>query len=295
MNRSEQASRITKYNLLGNGVLIIIKLMAGILGKSGAMLADGLHSITDFLTDVIVLISFKITKRPPDKAYHYGYGKFETLATLFITLTLFYAGFIILRSGVINIFSYLKGEHIDLPKSIAIYGALLSIIIKEVMYRMTIKVGKRIQSQALVANAWHHRSDAFSSVAALIGISAAVLLGPSFAVLDPIVAIIVSLIVFKIALKLLYPSINELMEGRIDEEKIKLIIKVINENKNIKGYHKLRTRKVGRLIVIDFHISLNKDLKLHIAHDIAHDIENELKEVLGEELVVTIHIEPHKN
>ena len=295
MNRSEQASKITIYNIIGNGLLIIIKLTAGVLGKSGAMLADGLHSITDFLTDVVVLLSFKITKKPPDKAYHYGYGKFETLATLLITLTLFYVGFIILRSGVINIYSYLRGEHIDLPKSIAIYGALISIVIKEIMYRMTIKVGKRIESQALVANAWHHRSDAFSSVAAFIGISAAVLLGPSFAVLDPIVAIIVSLIVFKIALKLLYPSINELMEGRIDEEKIQLIIKVIKDNENIKGYHKLRTRQVGRLIVIDFHIELDKDLKLHVAHTIAHDIQNELKEVLGEELVANIHIEPHKN
>ncbi|TCK98687.1 cation diffusion facilitator family transporter [Natranaerovirga hydrolytica] len=292
MNRSDQGSRITYCTILGNFLLIVLKLLTGIMGKSSALLADGLHSITDFFTDFIVFISFKLSNKPPDKAYHYGYGKFETLATFFITLSLFYVSFIIFRTGITKIYDYTLGEEVIQPNVIALYGAGISIVIKEIMYRGTITVGKRINSKALIANAWHHRSDALSSVAAFAGITLCIILGPNFAIIDPIIAIVVSVLVFRIAFKLLFPSAKELVDGKIEDNEIGLIISVIKSNRTIKDFHKIRTRKVGNLIVIDFHILLDKEMDLFKAHKIADDLEQELKEVLGAELVVNIHIEP---
>lgn len=212
MIRSEKAEKVTLVGFFVNAVLTGFKFAAGILGNSSAMIADAVHSLSDFLTDIVVLISLKLTAKPADHCHNYGHGKYETIAALMISALLALAGFQILKAGIIKVIFVSKGGFLPKPGIIALVAAGLSALVKEILYRYTLKTGEKINSPAVIANAWHHRSDAFASLAALLGIGGAIGLGAKWTVLDPITSIIVSLFIFKVAYDIIVPSLGELVE-----------------------------------------------------------------------------------
>ena len=201
-----------------NLILSAAKIIAGIWGRSSAMIADGIHSLSDFITDFIVIIFIKISSKNEDSDHPYGHGKFETFATMLISFALFVVAIGIFYSGSIKIYEVLNGEIIERPTYLALAMAAVSIIVKEGLYWYTITIGRNIDSPAVIANGWHHRSDAFSSIGTLIGISGAMFLGERWRVLDPITSLVVGIFIFGVAYKLARPSIQGLLEMSLPEE-----------------------------------------------------------------------------
>jgi len=290
--RSKKAKKITLTGFWVNMVLAVFKVFAGIMGKSGAMIADGIHSLSDFFTDVIVLIGFKYTQRPEDECHNYGHNKYETMATMIISIFLFVAGFEILKTGVENIIKTLQGGFLPRPGYIALIAAFSSIVAKEYLYRITKTVGKKINSTAVIANAHHHRSDALSSIGTLVGIGGAIAFGEGWTVLDPIASVLVGFFIFRTALGILKPAANELLEMSLSEEEKDNIKNILVRNDDVKSFHKLRTRRVGNKAVIETHILVENYLDVKAAHDIASDIERDFKDSFGDSCIVTIHMEP---
>ncbi len=292
--RSEQARKITLVGFFINSILSVLKITAGIIGKSNAMLADGIHSLSDFFTDIVVLVGFKFTEKPADKDHNFGHEKYETFATFIIGIALLLAGFDILQSGVVNVYKIaFKNEILPRPKLIAIIAALISILSKEFLFRFTKKVGEKINSPAVIANGWHHRSDALSSIGTLIGISVAYILGDKWIIFDPIAAIVVSVFIFKVAFEIMLPAVNELLESSLDEKDVKYISKLIESNQSIKNYHNLRTRRIGSNIAIEAHLMFDTNISLYQAHAISESIEKTLKEYFGNRSIITFHLEPN--
>ncbi|MBI9014809.1 MAG: cation transporter [Clostridiales bacterium] len=290
--RNQEGKRITLVGFWLNALLAILKIIAGLVGKSGAMLADGVHSLSDFLTDAVVLVGLKLTDKPADDCHNYGHDKYETLATVIISVFLFIVGFEILKSGAENILVIIRGGQLSKPRLIALVAAMFSIVTKEYLFRYTIKGAHKINSPVLIANAWHHRSDAFSSIGTLVGIGGAILLGEKWTVLDPLASVVVSIFIFRVGLSILKPSIDELMEASLSKEEMDAIETILDQSKNIISYHKLRTRKIGIKKAIEMHIIVEKSLTVELAHEIATSIENKLMKVCGNSSMITIHVEP---
>lgn len=291
--RSKEARKITLIGFFVNAILTVFKLFAGIIGNSGAMVADAVHSLSDFLTDIVVLIGFKFTSKPEDKCHNYGHGKYETIATVVISVILAFVGYQILKSGIINILLVIKGGTFQTPGIIALIAALISIVSKELLYRYTIIAGKKINSSAIIANAWHHRSDAFSSIGTMLGIGSAIVLGDKWIILDPIASIIVSLFIFKVSYDILIPSLNELAEKSLSQEERKKVEGILKEAHSVLDYHKLRMRRVGNKVVIEAHILVDEHLNIKDAHNIAVEVENRIKSSFSSDSIITIHIEPY--
>ena len=293
-NRSKAAQKVTWVGFFLNLVLTIFKLAAGIFGKSTAMIADAIHSLSDFVTDVIVIVFIGISGKEKDDDHKYGHGKYETFATLLISLALLVVGAGIMISGAGNCIKALRGESLPQPGMLALYAALLSIAVKEVLYRYTKKVGKKIDSQAVIANAWHHRSDAFSSIGTALGISGAIYLGEQWRILDPLAGIIVSIFIIKVAIELGMPSMHELLERALPHDTEKEIVEIIASNSEIKAHHNLKTRKIGNVYAIDVHIKMDRNISFVHSHDIATELEHKLRERFGEQTITNIHTEPLK-
>jgi cation diffusion facilitator family transporter len=292
--RSYEAKKVTWIGFIVNTILTIIKIMAGIIGKSNAMLADGIHSMTDFFTDIVVLVGFGFTDKPADEKHNFGHGKYETFATLIIGMTLLFAGYTIMKNGLISIYEVLiKGETIASPRMIAIIAAILSIIFKETLYRYTKNIGERIKSPAVIANGWHHRSDAFSSIGTLIGISVAYFLGDKWTIFDPIAAIVVSVFIIKVSFQIILPSVNELLEVSLNKDEIEYIFNLLNNREEILDFHHLRTRRVGSNVVIESHLLFDEASSLHYAHEVSESIEKQLKDYFGKGSIITFHLEPN--
>lgn len=290
--RFKKANRVTWMGFSANFILTAVKLSAGIIGKSGAMVADAIHSLSDFITDIVVLISFRIIRKPVDHEHDYGHGKFETLATAFIGLALLVAGGGIFWQGARKIFLSLTGSPLDKPGNVALIAAIISIILKEWLYRYTVKVGDEIGSQAVVANAWHHRSDAFSSIGTMLGIGGAIILGERWRILDPIAAVIVSFFIIKVAFSIVVVSVKELSEGSLDDAVEDEILKIVAGCPGVIKPHDLRTRKIGYNIAVDIHVYVKRDLTICAAHDIATDVEQRLRKRFGAETFISVHTEP---
>lgn len=291
--RSKSAKKITLIGFWINTILAIFKISAGIIGNSGAMIADGIHSLSDFLTDVVILISFKFAEKPEDNCHNYGHDKFETIATASISIFLAIVGFNILKSGTENIIYVIQGNLIEKPKYIALLAAIISIIMKEFLFRYTYYVGKNIDSSTIIANAWHHRSDALSSICVLIGIAGAIVLGDNWTILDPIASIIVSILIFKVSFEILLPALSELTETSLKYEERELIAEILDKHKEVKGYHNLRSRRHGNKAIIEMHIFVSENLNIKSAHNISTEIEFEIKKVFGNTSIITVHIEPY--
>ena len=295
MNREKEIYKVTLVGSAGNVALMAFKFVAGILGHSAAMIADAVHSLSDFVTDIIVICFVRVSAKPQDESHDYGHGKFETLASFFVGLALVAAATGIIVSGAVKLADWLHGEQLAAPGKLALWAALISIVVKELLYQYTARAGKRLDSQAVVANAWHHRSDALSSIGAAIGIGGAILLGDRWTVLDPLASIVVGAMLVKVAVDLLKGSMNELTECSLPAETEREIEEIISSCPDVCEPHNLRTRKIGNRIAIEAHIRMDGDTTLNIAHDRATDIENLLKKRFGSQTHVTLHMEPTKN
>lgn len=292
--REKEIYKVTIAGSVVNLLLLVFKFAAGILGHSAAMLADAVHSLSDFVTDVIVIVFVRISNKPQDKGHDYGHGKYETLATAIIGLLLLIVGFGILWNGATSIYTFLRGGKLEEPGMVALIAAVVSIILKEILYRYTVAKGKKLNSQAVVANAWHHRSDVLSSVGTAVGIGGAILLGEHWRVLDPIAAVIVSFFIMKVAVQLLIPCVDELLEKSLPDEVEKEIEQALLSFPGVSEPHHLRTRRIGSYCAIEVHVRMDGRITLEEAHNTATAIEHKLKEMFGEGTLINIHVEPKK-
>ena len=297
---SEKSSRekgLYKVTIVGsvvNFLLLVFKFFAGITGHSAAMLADAVHSLSDFITDIVVIVFVRIAGKPEDKGHDYGHGKYETLATAIIGLLLLCVGFGIFWNGASSIYTFLQGGQLESPGVVALVAALVSIVSKEILYQYTVIQGKKLNSQAVVANAWHHRSDALSSIGTAIGIGGAILLGDHWRVLDPIAAVVVSFFIMKVSVQLLIPCVDELLEKSLPDDVEKEIEQTVLSFPGVSQPHHLRTRRIGSYYAIEIHVRMDGKITLEEAHGTATAIENKLKEMFGKGTHVGIHVEPTK-
>ena len=291
-DRIKEAQRVTIIGFFANLILSAGKIAAGIVGKSSAMLADGVHSLSDFVTDVIVIVFIRLSAKQSDNDHTYGHGKYETFATLLISIALFIVAIGIFWESAHKIIDSIQGIIIPKPHMIALWAALISIVIKELLFRYTRYIGNKIDSPVVIANGWHHRSDAFSSIGTAIGITGAIFLGEKWRVLDPIAGLIVSLFIVKVAWDLGKPCIDELLEHSLPPAVCEKIASAITSHPCVVSYHKMKTRKIGNDIAVDVHIQLDMNLTFVEAHRITMDVERSIKEALGKNAFINIHTEP---
>ena len=294
MTREDQIARVTLAGSVVNLLLVGVKFVAGIAGHSAAMISDAVHSLSDFVTDIVVLVFVRISAQPQDEGHDYGHGKFETMATLLIGLALAAAAIGIVVSGAGKLAAWLQGEDLPSPGKLALWAALLSILAKEVLYQYTRIKGQKLDSPALEANAWHHRSDALSSVGAAIGIGGAILLGNRWTVLDPLASIVVGLMLVKVAWDLLGPSFRELTDSSLPKETEAEMLEIIRGIDGVQNPHNLRTRRVGNRIVAEVHIRLDGSQSLSEAHEKATEVERRIKARFGQQSHIVVHMEPVK-
>ena len=293
-DREKSIYRVTLAGSAVNVVLLVFKFVAGFLGGSAAMIADAVHSLSDFITDVIVLLFVRLSAKPEDSDHDYGHGKYETLATSLIGLALMFVGVMIMYNGVCSIASAIMGNPLPQPGMIALAAALVSIALKEWAYRFTAKVGRECESQAVVANAWHHRSDALSSIGTAVGIGGAILLGDKWAVLDPIAAVVVSVFIIRTAWQLTKKSAGELLEQSLPAEMEREIETIVAREPMASEVHHLRTRRIGSHIAIEMHLRMPGDISLYESHQHATNIEQELRKRFGASTHIGLHVEPLK-
>lgn len=294
----ERENEIYKVTIAGsvvNCLLIVVKFIAGVVGRSSAMIADAVHSLSDFVTDVIVLIFVRVAGKPDDSTHAYGHGKFETMATLIIGILLIGVGIGLSIDGVRRIIYSLEGNELPRPTMLALIVAALSIVSKEAVYRYTVAAGKRLKSQAVEANAWHHRSDAFSSAGTLVGIAGAMFLGDKWRVLDPIAAVAVSFFIIKIGWDISRPCFDILLERSLPDDTVGEIKGIITSVQGISELHHVRTRRIGNNIAIEAHVRMDGDMSLRQAHALASEAENLLRERFGQATHIGLHMEPCKN
>ena len=260
--REDEITRVTLAGSVVNLLLVGLKALAGVAGHSAAMVSDAVHSLSDFVTDIVVLVFVRVSARPQDEGHDYGHGKFETLATLFIGLALAAAAVGIVVSGATKLASWLQGEDLPSPGKIALWAALISIITKEILFQYTRIKGRKLNSPALEANAWHHRSDALSSIGAAIGIGGAIVLGERWTVLDPLASIVVGAMLVKVAWDLLGPSFGELTDSSLPTDMEQEMLRIISAVEGVEDPHNLRTRRIGNHIAAEVHIRLDGKLTL---------------------------------
>lgn len=292
--REKEIRRITIAGAVVNIVLTTLKIIAGILGRSAAMIADGVHSLSDLFSDVIVLIFTHISSKGKDRDHSFGHGKFETLATLIVSVMLVVVGADFMAKGVRKIIGVLNGEMIPVPGMVALWAAAASIAAKEILYHVTARVGKKINSPVVMANAWHHRSDAFSSIGALAGIGGAIILGDRWAILDPLASCGISIAIIAVAVKMALPSLAELLEASLPEEMENEIKEIAMSVEGVDDIHELKTRRNGISVIIDAHVVVDPDMTVVQAHDISTAVETALRSRFGAETQINIHVEPGK-
>lgn len=291
-NRENKLTSVTAWGAAANLALAAVKFVAGVIGHSAAMTADAIHSFSDLISDMIVLAMVRISSKEKDKSHDYGHGKFETLATLAVAVLLLVVGGKLIADGVGKIREVLSGQTIQGPGSIALYAALLSIVVKEALYQWTAHCGRKYSSPAVIANAWHHRTDALSSIASALGIGAAIILGDKWAVLDPVVSCGISIFIIFIAVKMAMPALDELTEASLPDSIENEITQAIGSAEGVQNIHALKTRKSGPYIIIDAHIVVSPDLSVVEAHKITVEVERSLKEKYGRGTQISLHVEP---
>ena len=294
MKREDEIARVTVAGSVVNLLLVGLKAFAGVAGHSAAMVSDAVHSLSDFVTDIVVLVFVRVSARPQDEDHDYGHGKFETLATLLIGLALAAAAIGIVVGGAVKLARWLQGEDLPAPGKLALWAALVSIVVKELLFQYTRWKGRHLQSRALAANAWHHRSDALSSIGAAIGIGGAILLGDRWTVLDPLASIVVGAMLVKVAWDLLGPSFGELTDSSLPAETEQEMLDLITSVPGVEDPHNLRTRRIGNLIAAEVHIRLDGGQTLEEAHEKASEVERRFRERFGRESHIIVHMEPLK-
>ena len=292
MERNKEIYKVTMVGGVVNVILLLFKFVAGILGHSAAMVADAVHSLSDFVTDVIVIVFVHISGKPKDKSHDYGHGKYETLAMTIIGLALLAVAIGIVYSGLMKIIDWMSGHELQAPGMLALWAALLSVVLKEGVYRYSMREARKLQSQAVEANAWHHRSDALSSIGTAIGIGGAIFLGQRWTVLDPIASVVVGLFIIKVAIFLLRDGIGDLMEQSLPDEVETEILQVAASVDGVCEPHDLRTRRIGNHYAIELHILMDGNITLCEAHDKASEVEDLLRQHYGNDTHIAVHVEP---
>ena len=292
MERKQEIYQVTLVGGAVNILLLIFKFVAGIVGHSAAMLADAVHSLSDLLTDAIVLAFIHISDKPEDKSHDYGHGKFETLAMTIIGVALLGVAIGIAYNGMTKVIDWANGTELRAPGMLALWAALLSIVLKEAVYRYSMVKARKLNSQAVEANAWHHRSDALSSFGTALGIGGAIFLGQRWTVLDPIASIIVGLFIIKVSVDLLRNGIGDLMEQSLPDAVEEEMLRLVGELPGVAEPHDLRTRRIGNHYAIELHILMDGDISLKEAHDKASEVEDLLRERYGADTHVAVHVEP---
>ena len=273
-------------------ILLLFKFVAGIVGHSAAMVADAIHSLSDFVTDLIVLVFVRISGKPEDKSHDYGHGKYETLAMTIIGMALLAVAIGIVYSGMTKIIAWANGAQLEAPGMLALWAALLSVLLKEGVYRYSMVKARQLKSQAVEANAWHHRSDALSSIGTAVGIGGAIFLGQRWTVLDPVASVIVGMFIVKVSVDLLRDGIGDLMEQSLPDAVEEEIISLVASLSGVAEPHDLRTRRIGNHYAIELHILMDGDIPLKEAHDKASEVEDLLRQHYGEDTHVAVHVEP---
>lgn len=292
--RIDDICRITWLGAFVNLLLVAVKFAAGIAGLSAAMVADAIHSLSDLATDAIVIIFVKLSNKPADSDHDYGHGKYETFATLIIGTLLAIVGIGMMWGGGEKILDILSGTMIPTPGWTAFAAGIASIVAKETIFQYTMHAARRTHSNTLAANAWHHRSDALSSVGTCAGIGGAIILGNDWVILDPLAAVVVSVIVTVSALKIMRTAVNELLEKSLPENIERDIIDIVAEDTILQNVHHLRTRAIGSIYTIDMHVRMPGDMTLSDAHRHTILLEQRLRQAYGKGTIINIHIEPLK-
>ena len=295
MSRTNKITFVTLVGSVVNAALTAFKIVAGVIGHSAAMVADGVHSLSDLLSDVVVLVFVRISGKGRDKNHDYGHGKFETFATLIISLMLLVVGANLMSSGIASIKKILGGESVEAPGMIALWAALLSIVSKEILYRYTAVQGRKLDSPMMVANAWHHRSDALSSVGSLLGIGGAILLGDKFVILDPLAGCVISIFIIVMAVRMSIPAIKELLDVSLPDEMEDEIERTAKGVPGVVDLHELKTRREGPGIVLEGHLVLHSDISLEQAHSISKQVELALRDRFGDSTQISLHLEPEND
>lgn len=292
LNREKYISQVTIAGGVVNLVLVGFKFMAGLLGASSAMIADAVHSLSDFASDLIIICCVRVSGKPEDEDHAYGHGKFETLASVAIGFILLATGLGLLWEGLDSIINFARGAKLPSPTGLALAAAIISILVKEALYHYTLAAARKINSDVLKANAWHHRSDSLSSMATVLGISGAMFAGERWAFLDPLAACLISLFIIGMSFSLMKPGIGELMEKSLPPSERRTIEMIISTTPGVYGFHRLRTRRMGANKAVEAHIKLDGEQSLRQAHDISSAIEKRIKAELGGNTHVGIHMEP---
>ena len=292
MKRNQEIYKVTLVGGVVNVVLLLFKFVAGIVGHSAAMVADAVHSLSDFVTDVIVLVFVHISSKPKDKSHDYGHGKYETLAMTLIGVALLIVAIGILYSGAAKIYVWANGGQLEAPGTLALWAALLSVLLKEAVYQYSMVKARQLNSQVVAANAWHHRSDALSSIGTAIGIGGAIFLGQRWTVLDPIASVVVGAFIVKVAVDLLRNGIGDLMEQSLPDAVEEEMLRIVGALPGVVNPHDLRTRRIGNHYAIELHILMDGDISLREAHNKASEVEDLLRARYGEDNHVAVHVEP---
>ena len=295
MNREREIYKVTLVGGAVNLLLLVFKFVAGILGHSSAMIADATHSLSDFVTDIVVLVFVKISNKPQDKSHDYGHGKYETLALTIIGIALMAVAIGIIVKGAMKIAAWANGDVLEAPGRLAFWAAIISIVLKETVFRYSIVKAKKLNSKAVEANAWHHRSDALSSIGTAVGIGGAIFFGQQWTILDPIASVVVGAFIVKVAFDLLKNGIGDLMEQSLPDKVEDEILQMVAALPGITEPHDLRTRRIGNHYAIELHILMDGDISLKEAHDKASEVEDLLRQHYGEETHVAVHVEPKEN
>ena len=292
--RKRRIYRVTFAGFAVNCLLAAGKLAAGLLGRSGAMVADAVHSFSDLATDVVVVAFARVSAKPKDEGHDYGHGKFETLAAILVGLALVAVGGGILAEGVQAIRRVVHGGELARPGGIALAAAAVSIVVKEWLYRYTVRAGRTLRSPSVVANAWHHRSDALSSLGTLAGIGCAYFLWPARLIADPIAALLVAVFIFKIAFDQIRAGLDELLERSLPADMEQEILRIVTADPAVRQPHNLRTRRIGAAIAVEVHIRVDGEMSVRRAHALTVDIERRLRARFGAETMIAIHVEDAK-
>jgi cation diffusion facilitator family transporter len=283
--REKKIRSITLWGVLLNLSLMALKIISGLLVESSALIADGIHSLSDLATDIVVLIGSRLSNRPADETHPYGHGRFETFTSIAIAVVLLSVSAGLVYSAAQAI---LKGGQ-KFPGSVVLIVAGVSVVSKEIIFRLTRRVAKATQSAALYANAWHHRSDAFSSVAVLAGGVSGML---GWGMGDHVAAVIVGFMIMGVAGKILYDGLIELSEHSADKDTVAGIKRILSEEERIAGWHALRTRKLGGELFIDLHILVDAQISVRSGHEIATIVEERIEKGLKKPVNILVHVEP---
>ena len=294
MRREREIYKVTLVGSVVNVLLTVFKFIAGVLGRSAAMTADAAHSLSDLLTDAVVILFVRISAKPEDRGHDYGHGKYETLATTIIGLLLAAVAVGIGFHGVSDIVIWSRGGVLDSPGMLAMWAAVVSVLLKETVYQYTAVYARKLDSSVMKANAWHHRSDALSSLGTLAGIGGAIALGGRWAVLDPLASLVVAFFILRVACKLLKQGLSELLEASLPDEVEQEILSLVMSHPGVSDPHHLRTRRIGSRYAIELHIRMDGSMPLSEAHDRTREIEAALKQRFGQSTHINLHVEPAK-